>query len=43
MTIFSAIVNGDNKLENRRREDYTWKVGLVQELFQRLMFDMEIV
>ena len=34
-------VNGDNHLENLRREDETWKVRLIDEEFQRLMFDVE--
>lgn len=36
-------VNGDNNLENLRREDQTWKVRLIEEEFQRLMFDTEEV
>ena len=32
-------VNGDNNLENLRREDQTWKVRLIEEEFKRLMFD----
>ena len=31
-------VNGDNNLENLRRTDQTWKVRLIEEEFQRLMF-----
>ncbi len=34
-------VNGDNHLENLRRIDQTWKVRLIEEEFQRLMFDVE--
>jgi len=34
-------VNGDNNLENLRRPDQTWKVRLIEEEFQRLMFDTE--
>jgi adenine-specific DNA-methyltransferase len=34
-------VNGDNNLENLRRPDQTWKVRLIEEEFQRLMFDVE--
>lgn len=34
-------VNGDNNLENLRRIDQTWKVRLIEEEFQRLMFDVE--
>ena len=33
-------VNGDNNLENLRREDQTWKVRLIEEEFQRLMFEV---
>ena len=36
-------VNGDNNLENLRRGDQTWKVRLIEEEFQRLMFDVEDV
>lgn len=36
-------VNGDNHLENLRREDMTWKVRLIEEEFQRLMFDVKDV
>ena len=32
-------VNGDNNLENLRREDETWKVRLIEEDFKRLMFE----
>lgn len=34
-------VNGDNNLENLRRSDQTWKVRLIEEEFQRLMFDVQ--
>jgi adenine-specific DNA-methyltransferase len=34
-------VNGDNNLENLRRVDQTWKVRLIEEEFQRLMFDVQ--
>ena len=34
-------VNGDNNLENLRREDETWKVRLIEEDFKRLMFDVK--
>lgn len=34
-------VNGDNNLENIRREDETWKVRMIEEDFFRLMFDVE--
>jgi len=36
-------VNGDNNLENLRREDQTWKVRLIDEEFKRLMFDVKDV
>ena len=36
-------VNGDNNLENLRRNDETWKVRLIEEEFKRLMFDVEDV
>ncbi len=36
-------VNGDNNLENLRREDETWKVRLIEEDFKRLMFDVQDV
>jgi adenine-specific DNA-methyltransferase len=35
--------NGDNNLENMRRPDETWKVRLIEESFQRLMFDVQDV
>jgi adenine-specific DNA-methyltransferase len=35
--------NGDNNLENLRRSDETWKVRLIEESFQRLMFDVRDV
>jgi adenine-specific DNA-methyltransferase len=34
-------VNGDNNLENIRREDETWKVRMIEEDFFRLMFEAE--
>ncbi len=34
-------VNGDNNLENLRREDETWKVRLIEQEFKRLMFAEE--
>jgi adenine-specific DNA-methyltransferase len=34
-------VNGDNNLENLRRPDQTWKVRLIENEFQRLMFAEE--
>ena len=37
---FAVIyVNGDNHLENLRRDDETWKVRLIEDEFRRLMFD----
>jgi adenine-specific DNA-methyltransferase len=36
-----VYVNGDNNLENLRRPDQTWKVRLIEEEFQRLMFDVQ--
>jgi len=36
-------VNGDNNVENLRREDETWKVRLIEEEFQQLMFDVQDV
>ena len=39
-TEFDLIyVNGDNTLENLRLPDETWKVRLIEEDFQRLMFE----
>jgi adenine-specific DNA-methyltransferase len=32
-------VNGDNTLENLRQDEDTWKVRLIEQDFQRLMFD----
>ncbi len=34
-------VNGDNNLENLRREDESWKVRLIEQEFLRLMFETE--
>jgi adenine-specific DNA-methyltransferase len=34
-------VNGDNNLENLRRDDETWKVRLIEEAFHSLMFTTE--
>ncbi len=34
-------VNGTNNLENVRLPDATWKVRLIEEGFQKLMFEME--
>ena len=43
-TEFDLIyVNGDNNLENLRRDDETWKVRLIEEEFHRLMFDVQDV
>lgn len=43
-TVYDVFyVNGDNNLENLRRPDQTWKVRLIEEEFQRLMFDVEDV
>ncbi|HEV2474415.1 MAG TPA: DNA methyltransferase, partial [Chthonomonadales bacterium] len=36
-------VNGDNNLQNLRKEDQTWKVRLIEEEFHRLMWDVEDV
>jgi adenine-specific DNA-methyltransferase len=36
-------VNGDNNLENLRRDDETWKVRLIEVDFHRLMFDVQDV
>lgn len=39
-TEFDLIyVNGDNTLENLRVDPETWKVGLIEQDFQRLMFE----
>jgi adenine-specific DNA-methyltransferase len=35
--------NGDNNLENLKRADETWKVRLIEDEFQRLMFDVQDV
>ena len=32
-------VNGDNNLENLKKDEQTWKVRLIEEEFQRLMFE----
>ena len=34
-----VYINGDNHLESSRRADETWQVQLIEEEFQRLMFD----
>ena len=36
-------VNGDNNLENLRRDDETWKVRVIEADFHRLMFDVQDV
>lgn len=36
-------VNGDNNLENLRRDEDTWKVNLIEPTFGRLMFDVKDV
>lgn len=36
-------VNGDNNLQNLKRDDQTWKVRLIEEEFHRLMWDVEDV
>ena len=36
-------VNGDNNLENLRRDDQTWKVRLTEAEFQKRMFDVQDV
>lgn len=36
-------VNGDNYLENLRREDHTWKVRLIEEEFMKRMFEVRDV
>ena len=38
-----VYVNGDNNLENLRRNDQTWKVRMIEDEFQRLMFDVQDV
>jgi len=32
-------VNGDNNLENLKKDEHTWKVRLIEEEFNRLMFE----
>jgi len=34
-------VNVDNNLENLKKDEDTWKVRLIEEEFQRLMFDVQ--
>lgn len=41
MEYAAVYVNGDNNLENLRRANQTWKVRLIEEEFQRLMFDVQ--
>lgn len=36
-----VYVNGDNNLENLKKDEDTWKVRLIEEEFRRLMFDVE--
>ena len=36
-------VNGDNNLENLKKDEDTWKVRLIEEEFARLMFDVQDV
>jgi adenine-specific DNA-methyltransferase len=36
-------VNGDNNLENLRKDEHTWKVRLIEQEFHKLMFDVEDV
>ena len=36
-------VNGDNHLENLKLDENKWKVVLIEEEFQRLMFDVRDV
>jgi adenine-specific DNA-methyltransferase len=36
-------VNGDNNLQNKRNDEHTWKVRLIEEEFHRLMWDVEDV
>jgi adenine-specific DNA-methyltransferase len=36
-------VNGDNNLENLKKDEDTWKVRLIEEEFARLMFDVQEV
>jgi len=34
-------VNGDNNLENLKKDNETWKVRLIEQEFKRLMFDVQ--
>ena len=36
-------VNGDNNIENLRKDEHTWKVRLIEEEFTRRMFDTQEV
>ena len=36
-------VNGDNNLENLKKDEDTWKVRLIEDDFKRLMFDVQDV
>jgi adenine-specific DNA-methyltransferase len=36
-------VNGDNNIENFRKANETWKVRLIEEVFHRLMFEIQDV
>ncbi len=36
-------INGDNNLENLKKDEDTWKVRLIEEEFKRLMFDVQDV
>lgn len=36
-------VNGDNNLENLKKDEETWKVRLIEQDFKRLMFDVQDV
>ena len=38
-----VYVNGDNNLQNLKKDDQTWKVRLIEEEFRRLMWDVEDV
>jgi adenine-specific DNA-methyltransferase len=38
-----VYVNGDNNLENLKKDEDTWKVRLIEEEFARLMFDVQDV
>ena len=37
------MASSDNHLENLRRTDQTWKVRLIEEVFQRLMIEVSDV